>query len=518
MDWRASHPAYEHLIAALVQDVDTTYVVGGAVRDFLVERQRRLADLDIVVGDNAIPVARRLADRLGWAFYPMDPVRDVGRLVFVTEHGQNLICDISRIRGSSIADDLAARDFTVNAMAVRLQGGKASDLLDLHGGRDDLERRQLRRVTPLSLLDDPVRLLRAVRLIAQLGLSLEDATRAQIERLADTVRLCSPERARDELWRMLCLAEPHRTIDMMDDLGLLMHVLPEVAKTKGVEQTAPHHEDVYSHTLSVVEWAGWLRDWLVGRPLASSDSVPAPARELFASLEVHKYKLRRHFSASLAADRSRADWQPWYALMHDVGKPYTATMVEEPDQAAENGKRRMRFLGHEDVGAELATARLERLRFSRYEISASEALIHNHMRLHNLHHSFPDGDISRRAAYRFFRDIGGRQFGRGLAVDAIMLALADYLATHRELLSDWPEYLAHANQLLDDYFSEDEEESTAIEPLVDGYDLMQHLDVRPGRTLGRLLTEIKEAQAAGEVTTAEEAIELARRLRKNGTE
>ena len=509
MDWKPSHPAFERLISSLLEEVRPVYVAGGAVRDCLIGRNEGVADLDIVVDCRVIPMARKLADRLGWAFYVMDPVREIARLIFTANQGQNLVCDISRMRGATIEHDLTARDFTVNAMAVALEPGSAPALLDFCGGKLDLEAGVLRRVSALSLSEDSVRLLRAVRLMVQMDLSIEPVTRTQVERLAETVRLCSPERARDELWKALASPRPCRAVELLRSFGLISHVLPEVAATEGVEQAEPHFQDVYSHTLDVVDCAGRLRDWLLGRVEPDDDRLPP---RLFEALGEHKYALRRHFSEEIASGHNRAEWLVWHALFHDVGKPAVASIEMRGAQNGLGSNRRIQFLGHEATGAQLTTKRLEHLRFSRREIALCAAIVSTHMRLHHLHSGFPSREISRRAAFRFFRDIGGQQLGPSLGVDSIMLALADYIGTYRALSNDWNDYLSHARQLLDDVYATDRQPTSQIAPLVDGHRIMRHLGIQPGPRVGVILEQILEAQAAGEISTEDEAVELATRL------
>jgi poly(A) polymerase len=509
MEWKPTHPAYSRLIAALLTEVQPVYVVGGAVRDFLSGQKVSGADLDIVLKERAIPVARRLADRLGWAFYPMDPLRDVARLVFTANEGNSLTCDISRIRGGAIEHDLGARDFTVNAMAIALERDASPVLIDVCGGQKDLTAGILRRVSPLSLSEDSARLLRAVRLIVELNLTIEPVTHAQIERLAETLRLCSPERERDELWKMLASPHPRRAIELLHTFGLLNHVFPEISATQGTQQSWPHHQDVYAHTLDVVSWAGHLRDWLIDCPVP--DGVWGQPL-LFETLASHRFALRRHFSQGIAVGHSRAEWLVWHALFHDIGKPATASSDLSDIGDGIAGAPRIRFVGHEDISAQLAVQRLEHLRFSRQEIGLCEAVVSNHMRLHHLHSSFTGGSISRRAAFRFFRGIGSQQFGLTPGVDCIVLALADYLGTYGDLNDDWKEYLSHAKQLLDDAFAVVGEPTSQIVPLVDGHGVMRHLDIRPGKLVGEILEQIMEAQAAGEIGTVEEALALAARL------
>jgi poly(A) polymerase/tRNA nucleotidyltransferase (CCA-adding enzyme) len=497
------HPApFQALLETLAQETDPVYVVGGVIRDYLLARPTGAQDLDVVVAHSAIPVARRVADRLGWAFYPLDGERDVARLIF-TAASTPLVCDMASMRGDSIETDLLARDFTANALAVRWRGRSSAEMVDVTGGRADVELRLLRRVSPTSLVEDPVRLLRAIRLAVQLDFSIEPETLAQIVRMADTVRLASPERVRDELWRMLLAARPDQGIQLLREHGLLRPLLPEIADLEGVEQSAPHDTDVLEHTLRVVRTAAELRDWLCGRENPAPKASEAAAKQWRDSLTPWLYRLRQHFLTVVAGSRRRVEWLPWLALWHDVGKPAVRTKEEFPA-----GRTRYRFIGHEELSARMAAARLEQLRFSRQEIDLTFAVEAAHMRPHALHTSFGADPISRRALYRYFRETDARLSDSLAGVDTALLALADYQGIYRASPPpEWVEYLRHIDQFLDYAFSE-QGLAQARRPLVDGHTLMQQFNLPPGPRLGELLGQLQEAQAAGEVHTAEDALLL----------
>ncbi len=500
MNWRPAHPAFQALIDALLRQDVPVYVVGGVVRDQLLGKAGEPTDLDIVVDAPALPLAQRVANRLGWAFYALDDVRDVARIVFTASNDGPLVCDIAHVRNGSIEADLRSRDFTVNAMALSLQRGGRAELIDVTGGEADLEARLLRRVAPLNLADDPVRLLRAVRLATQLDFALEGETREQIMRIASTVKLASPERLRDELWKALATPRPARAVEMLAELGLLVHLLPAVAGMMGVEQSPPHYLDVYEHTLQAMRCAAEIRAWV----LASPPSAPAVSAWQRA-LDPWRTELRVQFSQPLAAGRVRGDWLVWHALFHDVGKPATRSIERN-----EEGQERIRFFGHEEAGARIAVQRLTQLRFARHEIALASAVVEGHMRPHHLHASFHGQGISRRAQYRFFRSIGGSQFDMPAGVDVLLLALADYQATHSASPPPgWDEYLGHVSTLLAYAYEDQGASDVRQRPLVDGHLLMRRLKLSPGPTVGQLLDRLLEAQAAGELASPDEALALA---------
>jgi tRNA nucleotidyltransferase/poly(A) polymerase len=511
MHWEPHQSAFHDLFAMLHRLAEPVYLVGGAVRDYLLYRRSSNSEVDIVLDQPVIPVARRIADQLRCSFFPLDEVRDVARLIFVDHQGEAAVCDIARLRGGSIEADLMARDFTVNAMAFSLSPSGHVELIDISGGRADLQARLLRRVSAMSLADDYVRMLRAVRLATQLDFEIEAETRAQIQRLAGSVRLSSPERIRDEMWKILAAPTPIRALDELNRLDLIMHVLPELVATHGVAQSAPHYQDVYGHSMTTLACMAHMRSWIAGKP--PSAEWPG-GQALGQALAPWRFKLRHLYSQHVAGGRLRVDWLMWHALLHDIGKATTQTQEAADGSGAEP---RYRFFGHEDAGSLLAGERLEAFHFSRQEINLATTVIRHHMRPHHLHLSFAGTRISRRALYRFYRDIDGKHSNQAAAVDVVLLALADYQAMHRSIPSEWPDYLQHATELLAFAFDDTGGIAARPKPLVDGRMIMKYLNVRPGKHVGEILDYILEAQVSGEVTTPEGALQLASKwVRQHG--
>lgn len=512
MNWKPQSPAFKSLLDALSTETTALYVVGGAVRDFFLRRGQasphsKVTDIDLVVERDALNVARRAADRCGWAFYPMDPLREVARLVF-TATSPALVCDITTMRGGSIERDLLARDFTVNAIAVAWHRGLLGAPVDPAHGLPDVEARVLRRVTPTALAEDPVRVLRAVRLATQLDFTIEEQTSLQMLRMSDTLRLVSPERIRDELWKIVAGAHPVAGVAQLQRYGLLRPTLPEVAELEEIDQTAPHVYPVLRHTFEVMRHAQNMRRWLKGE--AVEDEHPATA-QWQAALTPLLFRLREHFLREVAGERLRVDWLPWFALLHDVGKGVTRS-----EDVTAGGAVRYRFLGHDTVGARLAAERLETLRFSRYEIDLADTVVEAHMRPHHLHDAFPDEPISRRARFRFFRDTDARRHTLLAGVDTVLLAIADYLGISGATLPwDWEAYLGHAVELLT-YAFDAQGLQQANQPLIDGHTIMHYFSLPPGRQVGALLSSIQEAQAAGEVSSSQEALAFAATLLAGG--
>ena len=236
-----------------------------------------------------------MADRLGWAYFPLDEKRDVARLIGKGAAGQRIECDAAALRGD-LRSDLLTRDFSANALALRLTADSPPQLIDESDGVADVSSRTLRRVSEESLRSDPIRLLRAVRLAAQLDFAIEDDTRKQIVELAGTVDSVSVERVRQELWKLLDCPRPDGGIRELNALGLLTHLLPEVKALHGVTQSSRHHLDAYDHSLLAASYAAELRNWLRGGP--------PPADSMLAqTLEPWMGALRAHF---LRGNRGRS--------------------------------------------------------------------------------------------------------------------------------------------------------------------------------------------------------------------
>lgn len=493
-DWTA--PAFADLLDALLDERSPVYVVGGNVRDYLLGVNETLTDLDLVMETPVLETARQVANRIGWAYYPLDQERDVARLVQIEDGEERIECDIAALRGDLHAD-LLSRDFTINSLAIALTRGEAPRLIDVSQGVDDLRARRLRPARVENLEHDPVRMLRAVRFAAKFGLTLEPEIQAQIRRRASAIAAVSHERLRDELWKILSLPQPGAAIDRVRDLGMLPIVLPELAGTVDVAQSPPHHLDVYAHTLRVMDNAAALRDWLQGQAV----TLELPVNEM---LERWQVELRAHFGEEINSGHSRADWLVWHALFHDVGKPPTRS-----EEIGGDGQIRYRFFDHERVSAEMAERRLTALRFGRREVQLAQTVIAAHMHPHNLHNNFAGKAISRRSAYRFFRNTANGATGEQTGVDVLLLCIADRQATGVDRGEDWREFLRHMDQLLD--FGLRPLPNASV-PLIDGRQLMVALNLKPGRTIGYLLAQIGEAQAVGEVASAEEALAYAAQL------
>jgi poly(A) polymerase len=466
----------------------TGYLVGGFVRDALLERAT--GDIDIAVTGDACHLARHVAGALGGTYVLLDADNLVARVVLAAdaaEDGRPWQIDFSSIE-ADLEKDLARRDFTVNAMAVDLAQLKCDPadvrLIDPFGGRADVDRRLVRSVAEGVFEADPVRLLRAVRLAAELGFSIEDSTQALMERDAPLASGVAGERVREELLRLLDVPGSGRFLTYLHRVGLLLALVPELAQAADTEQPPEHHWKVLDHSLMtaaavdyVLHEGPWEHagDWAL-------ESVPWSA------------EIADHFRRGVGGACTGAALLRLAAMLHDVAKPRTRSIEADG---------RMRFLGHPQEGASMAAAIMERLRFSGREIGAVETMVRNHLRPVQMS---PQGVPSARAVYRFFRDTAES------GIDILFLSLADHLATRGPLLDPdgWREHTGIVERALARRVEEQARPGQV--KLVDGHDLMDVFGLQPGPQLGGLLEAVREARAAGEIGTRQEALDHVRNL------
>jgi len=474
---------------ALDDSAQPLYIVGGAVRDAFLRRP--IKDIDLTTAGDAVALARTIADRLRGDFYVLDAERGVGRAIIESQNGR-LLVDVSRMRGADLGDDLADRDFTVNAIAVDLHGD-LNLLIDLLGGEDDLLAKRLRRCSPQALAKDPIRALRAVRQSVQFDLRIEKATLADVRAVADQLHIVSPERVRDEFFKLLESQRPAAALRVADALGLLDVITPEVAPLKGLGQDEAHAFDAWEHTLRVVEKLNGILT-TIGPTRTDETAAVFEYGMVVMALDRYRAQLQTHLDRPWPNERSHRGLLLLAALLHDIGRPATAA-VDEAGQP--------HFPGHAEMGAALADQRASALRLSNDERARLRALIRSHM--HRLPWQRWDQTPTRRDLYRFWNDLGPA------GVDVCLFVLADYLGARGSHLDQdvWIRLLERLRLILEAWF-ERRDEVVDPAPLVDGTLLMETLDLRPGRTVGAVLALIREGQAAGEIRTRDEAFAAAR--------
>ena len=478
-------------VRALLPATEPVFLVGGAVRDAV--RGRSNHDLDFAT-PHGLKTARMVADGLSAAFFPLDETFDTGRVVLQHPDGSRDTLDFAGFRGKSLDADLRGRDFTINAIAMNIHTG---EIIDPLGGVKDIREKRIRACTASALADDPVRILRAVRQAAALEFSIDPDTRKQMKNAVELLPRISAERQRDELFKMLEGPKPDATMRALELLGVFPHLLPELSALKGVEQSAPHVHELWTHTLTVLRHLESILQALAPAYDESKANADLMNGLLVLHLGRYRQQIGAHLASNLNTDRSARALLFFAALYHDVNKPQTKTIEE-------NG--RIRFLGHDELGAQTVVKRGMALHLSNDELERLKLIIRHHMRVHGHASRHQAGEtLSRKAMYRFFRDSGEA------GIDLILLALADTRATYDHTLTQehWAGTLDVCRTLLEAWFEKTDE---IIKPpqLLNGDDLINQLKLKPGPEIGKLLEAIRETQAAGNLAEREAALAFAR--------
>jgi poly(A) polymerase len=445
----------EQVCATLVSNGFQSFLVGGCVRDILLERVPQ--DYDISTDatppqvEGIFPGALTVGAKFGVVIVPqseshageMDAVRQqVEVATYRSDIGYSDGRHPDRVEYTkSPEDDVRRRDFTINGL---LLDPRTDEVLDFVGGREDLRARLIRAIgePETRFREDKLRMVRAVRFAARFGYAIEAATLQAIRKLAPEITQVSMERVRDELTKILTEGAARRGLELLDQTGLLAHLLPEIARMEGVQQPPQFHPegDVWIHTLMMIEG------------LAAGSS------------------------ATLA----------WGVLLHDVGKPPTFTPPTGP-----NG--RIRFDRHVEVGVKMAEEICRRFRFSNEETEQIAALVTNHMR-------FKDVPQMKPATLKRF--VRMPKFEEHLELHRL-----DSLSSHGKLDN---------HEMVMRFLRETPQEEVRPPRLITGDDLIA-LGLKPGPKFKAILYNVEEAQLNGSIQDREEALALAKALADTNT-
>jgi poly(A) polymerase len=465
---RLRRSPFVQAVAGAVGEEGEVWIVGGAVRDAALGEE--VQDLDLAVAGDPEPVARAIAAELGDHAFELSAEFQTWRVV---SHRSGWQIDVTALRGAGIEEDLAARDFTIGAVAVPLGEGES---IDPYSGLVDLDARVLRAVGERSFRDDPLRLLRAARLAAQLDLEIDPRT-AELARAA-AAHAAEPagERQLAELRQLVGGPDPLRGVRLMGELGLTAVVLPELESLRGVEQGPNHHLDVYDHTIAVLE-----HTLEVERDLERFAGQRAP-------------EVAQLLDEPLADEMTRRTALRFGALLHDIAKP--ATKAERDGFVG--------FRGHDQVGAEVIAGICKRLRTSRRLSQHLQALALHHLRLGFL---IPEMPLPPRRVHAYLR------VTEPVAVDVTLLTVADRLSARGSGPIAAPEMVAAHLQLAREMIAAalDWRRQGPPQPLLRGDEVAAELGIEPGPELGSALAELEAAQYAGEITDRKGALEHLRR-------
>ena len=440
------------------------HFVGGCVRD--VRLGRPVVDVDVVVPGDPAPAARRLARATGGSPFALSETHGAWRVVL---DGRTI--DVTARRGGDIVADLGERDFTVNAMAIPVNGA-GEDVVDPFGGLSDLADGRLRLVSDRVFTDDPLRLLRLARIAHELGFEVDPDAERLARRDAHLADRAAGERIYAEVRRLLAPEHPDAAVRLLDGLGVLEVILPEAGPMHGCEQSPFHHLDVFEHTLQVLD--------------AAADIAAHPEHYL----PQHADRLRVAMDEPVGDELDARTALRLAALFHDIEKPSTRTVSADG---------RVGFMGHDRKGAATTRRILRRWRAATCTIRFCMLLVAEHLRLGFMVHDRP---LGRREAYRYLRATQPHTEA------SVVISLADRFAT-RGVRARQAYVRAHAETADELLALVSELEAEERAPLLRG-DEIAELTGAEGPRIGELVDALAEEQAAAAVTTRDEAVAFVR--------
>lgn len=448
------------------------YLVGGAIRDLFLTGSLS-QDLDFIVTDNTESIASALSESFHGNYFCQDKKRDSYRSL-IEDKNKCYTLDFSCIFSNELHTDLMNRDFSINSIALKLDDlfeRNSLNFSDPVGGIDDLKKRIVRVSTPLSFQSDPIRILRAVRISLTHNLTIDSATRTLILETKELLSSCPWERIKNELFIIISLPDAIHSLRVLDSLGLLTLLIPEMQTFKGMNQGKHHDYDLWEHSIRTVHF---------------TETILQNLNNYFPQ---HGNALIDYFKEQLENGINRSNLLKFISLIHDTGKP----------SALAQNANNVIFYGHDIIGRRINQGIAKRFKIGNKSSTIITAATQNHMRLLNLSQL---NIITSRAKFRFFYDLNSA------ALDTIVLAIADLMSTRKcsPGSDDHIPILNLVSDLIDYYFCE--YSSKSIKPLINGHEIMEILNLEPGERIGELLCLIEDAERKGAVSNRDEAIKF----------
>ncbi len=450
------------------------YIVGGYLRDIILKREKENPDIDFCLKKDAISFGRMFSKVIHAGFVVLDKEHGCCRLVKRIKDKLYTL-DFTDFRGKNLEDDLLHRDFAINSFAVELEKAVNAKsfgdlLIDPYGGIKDIKAKAIRIVHKGNFDEDPLRILRAFSLACIFNFKIEANTLKLAKLKKDKLSTVSQERIRDELFKILDTAVAFDYVRMMDELGILKLIIPEIEIMRGVKQGPYHHLDVLKHSLETV-------------------------RQLEIIIQEYKRNndVKEYLNKIISGPRKRLALIKLGAFLHDIGKP----------QTMRRKKGKTIFHGHERQGAYITKIAAKRLKLSNDELDSLNKMVFWHLRPGYM---ADNENLSPRAKFRFARDAAGE------SISVLLLSLADQRATRGRLTSQ-ESRLQHekiVSGLIKEYFRKQKEKK--LPRLINGDDVLKKFKLMPGPLIGKILSEVEELQAAGEVKNKAQALALAKNI------
>ena len=432
----------------ILSKINDGYLVGGAVRDFLLGKT--VNDRDIAIR-GAEKFAKELEKQFDAVFVTLDSENKIYRLVL--KNSKDYI-DVSEIRAETIEEDLKMRDFTINTIAYDL---KNSRFIDVTGGIDDIKNKILRTPREENFTDDPLRVLRAFRFMAATGFEPSEELSVQLKKYYPLIEKPAKERIHDEIMKLFGGKWVSNTLLKMDEIGILELIFPCVKDFKKVPKNSHHHLDLFNHSVETVKQLEILYENL------SND-----AKSIIDTISFGEYPRINNLKIA--------------AFLHDIGKFSTWTIDKDG---------RHRFIKHDNVGAKMVVPLLKNLKFSNKQIEYISFMIQKHI--------YPSSVISapnldNKILMRFIRKMDK------YSVDNILIAKADRLSARGEEITDSviKENLKGLDMLME-FYLENNEKLTPLPKLLDGNEIMQIKNISQSPLLGKIIQDLHEAQINGNI-------------------
>jgi len=449
------------------EQIPGAFIVGGFVRNALSGKISR--DVDIVVPGDVLGISRSFANAVSGSWFPLDEERNVYRVVLKKEN--EWFFDFAPLRHGDIKSDLFQRDFTIDAIAFPVkEWGNPRSFIDPTGGIVDLKERVVRMVSGDAFKDDPLRLFRAFRIASQIDGKICEEALSHIRKDAALISGVSGERIRDELYRIL---ESDKSAEWCNEIfktGLFHFSFPEFAAFDDTRDHYFHKGGLWEHSFETLKKfeEKFLSDGFGCFPEFSDD-------------------LKKYF------DKRKTILTKIGCLIHDIGKPETASTASG----------RLRFFGHEREGSFLARNIMRRIKASRQDIRFVSDIVFSHMRPSNLSTA-----STRKAFFRFFN-----AFATDAHIATVFTALCDRYSY--ESVSNSPAeiagQMAFTEKILEAFYRQEQIEKKR--PLLNGNEVMELLKISPGRLVGLILDEIRQAEVCGKVQSKEDAAEFAKKVK-----
>ncbi len=449
------------------------FIVGGYLRDLLMGRKTN--DFDFAVTSQAHKFTKNLSRILNGSFVALDESNQTYRIV-LKKRSVIYNLDFSQMRGKKIEEDLAMRDFTINALAYSIRGFSRVSrkyIIDPHHGLKDLVTGKIKAISKDIFDHDPLRLLRAYRLSATLGFIIDPRTKKMIQEASAKIKNVSQERIREELLKILSVPNSYKYIRSLDKGSLFEEIFPEIHVTRSMGRDYYQKDGLWGHMLETLKCLEKL-----------IKKLPFIVRDKGISR-----KILEHLDETISFNINRRTVLKLACLFHDIGKPSTFIKTD---------KDKVRFFGHDRTGAALTANIMHRLRMPNKTIQMAKKIISNHMRPSNLSSS---DFLTDKGIYRYFRDL------REEGVDTLLLSLADryaYRIDRPQIPSHMRKHHMLVRKMLSMYYNKKDQLLPA--PLLSGNDLITHFKLQEGPLIGFLLNQLEDAHAEKRVKNKRQAL------------